>query len=341
MSNRRTGEAAEGWHRLILPAIVSGAAAVLAVLHLLLPHMTIDTITVALLVVAILPWLGPLFKSIELPGGWRFEFQEFKRELSAQLEKGADRVEQLETRVDRVEGLVFSGDISQNLVDRLTRTLYEFHDYLVAIGADLGLPDVSVHVGNPILNASYDGSRNQILIHESLVSDRDVLYREYGHHVLMLLIGDPDWVAMREDAHAVESGLADYFACSFNADPVFGRRAAAAYRDAGHKLPHPYLRNLRSMQRINEVETQTPQGLGEVWGAAFWELRDLLEQRPADELLISAWSDWGKTATDDTGEPFTKHLLALVGRRSDAASARRAKRAFDRRGLLPESGRAR
>lgn len=47
--------------------------------HLLWPSLAIDGITLALLVVSIIPWLAPLFKSLELPGGWKIEFQDLQK----------------------------------------------------------------------------------------------------------------------------------------------------------------------------------------------------------------------------------------------------------------------
>lgn len=58
-------------------AITCGAIAV-AVGHVLWPKLAIDAITLGLVVVAILPWLAPLVKSVELPGGLKVELQEVK-----------------------------------------------------------------------------------------------------------------------------------------------------------------------------------------------------------------------------------------------------------------------
>lgn len=54
-------------------------ALLIALAHLIWPKLTIDAITVILLFIALVPWLAPLFKSIELPGGWKIEFQDFER----------------------------------------------------------------------------------------------------------------------------------------------------------------------------------------------------------------------------------------------------------------------
>jgi hypothetical protein len=54
-------------------------ALVIAVVHLIWPEIRIDAITVTLIVVAVLPWLSSLFKSIELPGGLKIEYQELEK----------------------------------------------------------------------------------------------------------------------------------------------------------------------------------------------------------------------------------------------------------------------
>lgn len=48
------------------------------VIHLVWPTAAIDGVTAMLLLVAVIPWLQPLFKSIELPGGLKVEFQDLQ-----------------------------------------------------------------------------------------------------------------------------------------------------------------------------------------------------------------------------------------------------------------------
>jgi len=68
--------------------LVSLVALALALGHLLWPSLAIDAITLTLLAIALVPWLAPLFKSLELPGGWKVEFQE-------QLRQTIERAEQV------------------------------------------------------------------------------------------------------------------------------------------------------------------------------------------------------------------------------------------------------
>jgi len=70
--------------RIQIAITVTAIIAVAA--HLLWPTLKIDGITVALVTIAAIPWLAPLFKSLELPGGWKVEFRELQ-----QAKEDADR----------------------------------------------------------------------------------------------------------------------------------------------------------------------------------------------------------------------------------------------------------
>ena len=69
-----------------IQVIISGVALIAIVVHLWVPKIKIDLITVVLLGFSMLPWLGPLFKSVEMPGGLKVEFQD--------LEKAQKKVEE-------------------------------------------------------------------------------------------------------------------------------------------------------------------------------------------------------------------------------------------------------
>ncbi len=66
-------------NRKILAWFISGSAVVAAGVHLVWPGKAIDAITVTLFLVAVLPWLSPLFKAVELPGGVKVEFTELEK----------------------------------------------------------------------------------------------------------------------------------------------------------------------------------------------------------------------------------------------------------------------
>lgn len=57
--------------------VITIGALLVALVHTYVPGLVIDGTTVSLLAIAVLPWLAPLFKAIELPGGVKIEFQDF------------------------------------------------------------------------------------------------------------------------------------------------------------------------------------------------------------------------------------------------------------------------
>jgi hypothetical protein len=70
-----------------LAQIITLSTLAIALVHIFWPNLAIDAITLALIAIAIVPWLAPIFKSLEFPGGWKVEFKE-------QLQKAANRAEE-------------------------------------------------------------------------------------------------------------------------------------------------------------------------------------------------------------------------------------------------------
>jgi hypothetical protein len=56
---------------------ISSLACILLIAHLIWPALRVDAITLTLFAMAVVPWLGSIFKSLEMPGGWKFEFKDF------------------------------------------------------------------------------------------------------------------------------------------------------------------------------------------------------------------------------------------------------------------------
>jgi len=74
-----------------LKIAISVIATVGLIAHLAFPNLAIDAISLSLLVVAVLPWLAPLVKAAELPGGFKIEFQDVK-EAAERVAAGAPEV---------------------------------------------------------------------------------------------------------------------------------------------------------------------------------------------------------------------------------------------------------
>ena len=59
--------------------VFSLGALLIALAHIIWPQVAIDAISLALIVIAILPWLAPFVKSVELPGGVKIELPDLQK----------------------------------------------------------------------------------------------------------------------------------------------------------------------------------------------------------------------------------------------------------------------
>jgi uncharacterized protein YecT (DUF1311 family) len=84
------------------------SAIFLGLIHMLFPNLKIDIIFIIFIIIAIIPWLEPLFKSVELPGGLKVEFKDFE-ELGEKAKKaGLIKSDQkIETRDNHPETYSF------------------------------------------------------------------------------------------------------------------------------------------------------------------------------------------------------------------------------------------
>lgn len=68
--------------------VVTFVAVAFLVVHLCFPALKVDSIALFLIAFAIVPWLGKIFKSFELPGGLKFEYPEFKQAAKEAADAG-------------------------------------------------------------------------------------------------------------------------------------------------------------------------------------------------------------------------------------------------------------
>ncbi|WP_133850073.1 hypothetical protein [Labedaea rhizosphaerae] len=105
---------------------VTTVAVAAAVAHVVWPNLEIDTITVVLLVVALLPWLGHLLDSIEMPGGWKVKYRS--------LEQRQDSVEQVATDATSTAQAAFgAAQVDDSPTMDTVRQMVEEYDRLWAL----------------------------------------------------------------------------------------------------------------------------------------------------------------------------------------------------------------
>jgi hypothetical protein len=169
--------------------------------------------------------------------------------------------------------------MQQSLQDTLTR----YFGYLDRIG--FPKPDAAVTVSIEAMdapNAYY--VNNRIVIDRRMADDPSVALRVYNHHILTAAKNRRRVGPLA----ALESGLADYFACSFLNNPNLGEQAARRYDPKS-----PFIRSLKNRRTYTDLPKVTEGEFvyvgGEVWGGFFWDLREKLGTSDADALVASTW----------------------------------------------------
>jgi hypothetical protein len=254
------------------------------------------------------------------------------KEQFADVSGLAAEVKSLSTKVEQIEKIVFvpSPALTPDLEKCLTASLASFQAYMQRVGFKFKAT-ARVLVQDELVAGSiafYDPQQNCMFVQYAYATDPDVVFREYVHHLLLEL---QDQATQYHVYASIESGLAFYFTCSFNNNPKFGAKTA---RIAGEG--RGYYMNLANNLLFDEAYSKMhPTQTGEVWGGAFWELRQLLGQEVADRMLFRTWA--GLKANDIQGDDGKGYVKSIVGQGPQFSLAmdttNKVQAIFGRRGL--------
>jgi hypothetical protein len=187
------------------------------------------------------------------------------------------------------------------------------------------VPGDAISIDNLSFYSVYDPDENTMHVASKYAFDTDLILHEYMRHVLSPGVeGAPSTIENTKwwEYHAIQSGLAVYYPCSFDERSVFGRTTEIST-------------NLDNESKFNEPpldqHSANTEG-GTVWGGAFWELHRLLGQAKADTLLSSAWISWHPSDPGNVRSDFIKRIIQVS--ESEEGKHRAEIRAiFERRGL--------
>ena len=224
-----------------------------------------------------------------------------------------------------------SSRIDQASQTSLQERLNKYLSFLDQIGFPPSMTKVLIHIeSKQIGNAYYDGSR--IVIDKRLVEDPSVALREYTHHVLSIGNEKKPWQGQYA---AVESGLADYFACSFLGDPKVGTLVAKVLKTGKSQLR--LLENTRTFDEFRTLrEFEVNYEGAEIWGGLFWKLRLELELHAADRLLAAAWQATAMQKSSFSAELFIASMLRESAKLGESERLTVRTALSDRRFPLPK-----
>jgi hypothetical protein len=224
-----------------------------------------------------------------------------------------------------------SGALTPELQRNLETSLQNFKTYLVKLGFTVPPETVSVKISPGTLvddqgTALWDPATHSILVASAFAGDDTSILRQFAHNLLV----SPTIVNPSQDYYAIESGLATYFPCSFTGQPMMGDKASVA----GKAISPP--QDLRRRRKFAEIQLNdwfsVQRDGSEVWGGAFWEMRQLLTAEAADRLIAATWQPF----VPGKGKAYTSFANALLANSRSVDGGSRTeeiKEILNRRGL--------
>lgn len=279
-----------------------------------------------------------------LAASFRKKEQQLSNEIEsvrAKFREAATAQRDLRNQLERVEERVFQYERSRALTPELERTLNDsldrYEQFLEGVGFVFQAGRLSVFVDPGLQdNAFYESDKKRIVLSPLLALDSTVVYREFTHFALSSAIGVE--LADFAEFNAVESGLADYFACSFTGDPKLGEALVGLFKKAHGIEMNPgksYIRTMDNDLRFSELASTTElYQAGETLGGALWEIRRGMDAGVADRLVFAAWR--ALASEGDRQHPmegFAQAMVKEAARVEDGIHVPMIETVFARRGL--------
>jgi hypothetical protein len=256
--------------------------------------------------------------------------------LELNLSELASKVESIEEKI-RVE----SSSTPAAKTKKLISALQDFQRYFQKMGFKAPKGEVKIIIDDKLrLNSHYILASNTVRVSPELVDDFDFTLHQYVHRALSA-VNEPATDTPSLQLGGISEALADYFTCSFTGNPLVGEKSVHLFQKAHgkDKFPNNFLRNLKNNRSFNEIDPKDPlttevHSVGEIWGGAFWEVRELLGQALADKLLFATWK--AMVAADfqgKSGTKFVKRLLEQHEQFEDGSKGKQIAAIFKRRDL--------
>lgn len=229
-----------------------------------------------------------------------------------------------------------SSALTPNLQDVLETSLEDFQKFLGGLGfnrASRSPVSVEISPGTEFKTtdgknwvAHWESDSASIRVASESANDKDLVLRQLAHQ--FLLPGGK----ISPQYRAIESGLASYFPCSFTGNPVVGGDATGAGQAI---FPPEDLRNSRPFVEIRLDEENVENDGSEIWGGAFWQVRQILGPEKADRLLAETWRGFSheETGSQSVYVAFASELLKRLGSAERDTDTAKIREVFKRRGL--------
>jgi hypothetical protein len=241
------------------------------------------------------------------------------------------------------EGVEFqpSTDLTKDLQSKLTNalTLYQAHLAKIGYAPNSKTSKIGIRVDRETKGNAYFDDHN-VVLGSDLASDPEYALSEYTWQVLRQ--SNPAAYQTLQERNSVQLegfayGLKFYFVCSYFDEPRVGKNFYALSGLTPTKKDRTYLFDLKSSASAWGVEE--PHELGEIWGSAFWEIRQKggqlkVDQLKVDKLILTAWQRLKfQRSSDIKAKVLIKCVLDTNEELNAVTDSATIREAFERRNL--------
>jgi hypothetical protein len=216
---------------------------------------------------------------------------------SVELEKLRVKAQGAGPSLPAPQGVEFkkSSVLTSALQSKLQAALLDYQAWLGRIGynpGQAGAPAI-VRVDEETRDNAYFDNES-VVLGVNLAGDPEYLLSEYTWYILKQSNRsefDAVWQSAASEFQGFAYGLKFYFTCSYLNDPRVGKNYYVLVKSGNDSGKKPYLFNLADFRAFEpgNSDASEPHKLGEVWGGAFWEVRNALSPEKADRIILDAW----------------------------------------------------
>jgi hypothetical protein len=250
------------------------------------------------------------------------DLQRIATEANQAVEQSEATRMHLKSLVQRIE-FVRNDYMTKERQHTLRDTIEAYREYLQSLNLFPSLSVIQVEVTNDVKGwPHYLPDLTRLVLDPLSIQDPDLVCRFYTAHLF------PKYAQLP----AIRSGLAFYFPCSRRNTPRFAEKYARLPNAPRHNRLKP--RNLDYQFKFSDIPKDAlEEDSGEVWAAAFWEIRCLLGQGPADRLIAETARVYSPPPPEPFNESgFVNELLRQSDALDEGTQAQIVRAVFERRG---------
>jgi uncharacterized phage infection (PIP) family protein YhgE len=270
---------------------------------------------------------------------------EFKNQTELKLAELKSQSDALQSQVKNLEKCVYGNPVTMGEASKsnLEAKLAEFEKHMEKVGYRPDGSKIAVEIAGPGDTsgafAYYDSEKARIVLSQCAAGDVGMVFREFGHHVLIRGLSFDYLNKHNMVLAAIETGLVSYFACSYQNDPMLARAQTQSDGQKDTSIGRAMIdlengKSLSSAPSIKETDYGAMYDIGDAWGGVFWDIRKSIGTELADQIIFAAWRSLPPPDKNPSyATEMERLILSQVRTKMGEGKEREIRELFVKRGL--------